>query len=39
MSQNLGTASIGRLLIGDNVSGRTYRSLVDDVSVSGAPIV
>ena len=36
---NLGTANLYRLIIGDNVKGRSYDILYDDVSVSTGPIV
>jgi hypothetical protein len=35
---DLGTAAVGRVMIGDNVSGRTYQSFFDDVVASQAPI-
>jgi hypothetical protein len=31
---HLGTAPVGRLMLGDNVQGRTYRLLFDDVAAS-----
>lgn len=36
-TQNLGTTSLARLIVGDNVNGRSYRVLFDDVAVSNAP--
>ena len=38
MSQNLGTAMIGRLVLGDNVKGRTYRALFDDLAAGPTPV-
>jgi hypothetical protein len=38
VTQNLGTAAIGRLMLGDNVKGRTFTVLFDDVDASPGPI-
>jgi hypothetical protein len=35
-SVSLGTAPVGRLQIGENISGRTYDVAIDDVAVAGA---
>jgi hypothetical protein len=34
LTQDLGSLAVGRLILGDNVSGRTHRVLFDDVVVS-----
>ena len=38
INQNLGTAMIGRLVLGDNVKGRTYRVLFDDLAAGPTPV-
>jgi hypothetical protein len=38
MTQNLGTAMIGRLVLGDNVKGRTYRAVFDDLAAGPTPV-
>jgi hypothetical protein len=38
LTQNLGTAGVGRLVLGDNVKGRTFNVLFDEVAVGPGPI-
>jgi len=35
---DLGSAAVARVMIGDNVGGRTYQAWFDDVTASQGPI-